>query len=169
MRSYFFEASHGGTGNWGKFMIGEFGAIDWTTPSALPEASDQLLLRGRGWGYDHVLFVDLQTGEGAILKPGGVVKADLEKHAIWVCPMAEPFLEWFYAQDRSNLGALPRYVELPDAPFAMSGYRRPGPLRDAAERAWAFLASDWNGTDEKFATEERQSIVDALAQALNGA
>jgi hypothetical protein len=41
--------------------------------------------------------------------------------------MFEPFLEWLYAQDLSDLGALPRLVELPDAEFSFSGYRRSGP------------------------------------------
>jgi hypothetical protein len=38
--------------------------------------------------------------------------------------MFEPFLTWLYAQDLSDLQALPDYVELPDAPFALAGYRR---------------------------------------------
>lgn len=40
--------------------------------------------------------------------------------------MAEPFVEWLYQQDLTDLDALPRYVEFPDAEFALAGYRRPG-------------------------------------------
>lgn len=71
--------------------------------------------------------LDLQTGEGAFFRPGGYAAADLEKHRVWVCPLFEPFLEWLYRQDLTDLGQLPRLVELPDAEFAMRGYRRAGP------------------------------------------
>lgn len=123
---HFIEASHGGGGNWGKFMLARFELAEWTYPSALPEAEGHRLLHGRGWDVHHLLFVDLQTGEGVMLRPGGIAHADLEKHKIWVCPMAEPFLEWLYQQDVRDITTLPSYVELPEAPFAMAGYRRKG-------------------------------------------
>jgi hypothetical protein len=44
-----------------------------------------------------------------------------------VCPLFEPFLEWLYEQDLTDLSTLPRRVELPDAEFSFTGYRRPGP------------------------------------------
>jgi len=78
--------------------------------------------------HKHVLVLDLQTGEGAILKPGGDPRADLKKHRVWVCPMFEPFLEWLYARALAiGLDDLPLHVDLPEAPFAFAGYRRPGP------------------------------------------
>lgn len=135
MLTKFIEASHGGGGNWGKFMLGRFSPEEWTRHSELPEIKTvpgsldaRSLLAGRGWSPKHILFMDLQTGEGAMLLPhrNASVHADLDKHKVWLCPMAEPFLEWLYQQDLGVLDALPAYVELPDAPFAMAGYRRPG-------------------------------------------
>lgn len=127
MKTFFFDSSQGHS-NWGKFMLGQFEAEEWFRPTALPAAEGEPMLFGRGWRPGHLLFVDLQTGEGAILMPGKgcSARADLAKHKVWVCPMAEPFLEWLYEQDLSDLSMLPRYVELPNAPFEMSGYRRAG-------------------------------------------
>lgn len=129
------EACHVGadgkeTGNWGKFMVCRFtdewnvkSSTDHDLPFGLP------LLPAVGWTPRHVLVIDLQTGEGAIFKPGGYPKADLEKHKIWVCPLFEPFLDWLYGQDLGDLTKLPSLIKfhLDEAPFAMRGYRRPGP------------------------------------------
>jgi hypothetical protein len=81
---------------------------------------------GFNWGKFLVIVFDLETNEGASFTPGGLASADLNKHQIWVCPMYEPFLEWLYKQDLTELSKLPDYVHL-DAPSAMAGYRRPGP------------------------------------------
>src|SRR6185437_723000 len=85
VRSKFIEVSQGGTGNWGKFMLARFTEEEWARGSALPEAASlRSLLAARGWAPNHLLFVDLETGEGALLAPGGSAPADLEKHRIWV-------------------------------------------------------------------------------------
>lgn len=112
---------HGGY-NWGKFMLGRFDE-ERSTFSAID--GRRSLLAACGWTPDHLLVVDLQTGEGALFRPGGSTRADLDKHRIWVCPLFEPFLMWLYRQDLSDLEALPAMVEL-DAPSAMAGYRRAG-------------------------------------------
>lgn len=39
-------------------------------------------------------------------------------------------------------------------------------LLDAADRAWAFLASDWAGSDPGFVARERRETVAQLAAAL---
>jgi hypothetical protein len=117
-----------GPRNHGKFLLGRFDG-EWSHPSAV--ASESLLLSLVGWGPEHLLVMDLQTGEGAIFRPGGSAKADLDKHAVWVCPLFEPFLEWLYRQDLGDLDKLPAHVDLPDAEFALYGYRRPGPGRHA--------------------------------------
>lgn len=122
MITKFIEATNGPQ-NWGKFMIQRFDE-EWAKRSQIDGLP---LLGGRGWSRDHLLIVDLQTGEGAIFRPGGHAAYDLNKHAIWVCPLFEPFLAWLYEQDLTNLGSLPSHVDLPDAEFMMSGYRRPGP------------------------------------------
>lgn len=111
-----------GTLNWGKFMLGQFDD-ERRHPSALEGVN---LLRSQGWGPEHLLVVDLATGEGAIFaaRPGGLAAADLDKHQIWVCPLFEPFLEWLYQQDLTDLDLLPQAVELLDAPALMYGYRR---------------------------------------------
>jgi hypothetical protein len=116
----------GNEGNWGKFLLARF-TDEWQHPSALPENHHLSMLALCGWESRHLWVADLQTGEGALFRPGGHAPADLEKHRIWVCPLFEPFLSWLYQQDLTDLQALPDYVELPDAPFAFAGYRRPGP------------------------------------------
>lgn len=120
----FIEATNGPQ-NWGKFMVGRFDADDWAAASAVDPPRS--LLAGRGWAREHILVLDLQTGEGAIFRPGGLASHDLNKHAIWVCPLFEPFLTWLYKQDLTDLDALPAHIDLPDAEFQFSGYRRPGP------------------------------------------
>ena len=77
-------------------------------------------------------MLDLQTGEGAIFRPGGNAHADLQKHRIWCCPLFEPFLEWLYKHNLENIDELPKHVDLA-AEFELFGYRRPGP--DTPERA----------------------------------
>lgn len=130
MNTKFIEASQnadaGGIVNWGKFMLGRFDQDEWERGSEVGD-SDRSLLHQCGWVSSHLWVLDLQTGEGAYLSPGGSAHADLQKHAVWVCPMFEPFLEWLYTQDLSDLDALPALVNLPDAEFSMHGYRRPGP------------------------------------------
>jgi hypothetical protein len=118
--------------NHGKFMLGRFDEEEWAQVSRIDTRMlgfrpPPLLSGSCGWTPDHLLVMDLQTGEGAIFRPGGMAVADLEKHRVWVCPMFEPFLEWLYRQDLGDLDGLPYLVELPDAPAAMAGYRRPGP------------------------------------------
>lgn len=126
MQRYWFETVN--ALNWGKFMVCQFEGADFTEPAMVDDLMHQGLLRGRGWSPQHLLVVDLQTGEGAVFLPGGLARADLRKHRIWVCPMFEAFLEWLYVQDLSDLRALPRVIELPEAPMSHAGYRRPGPL-----------------------------------------
>lgn len=116
-------------GNWGKFLVG-VPDIEWVRGSEVCPGG--ALLNLCGWTAEHVWVLDLQTGEGAYFKLGGLASADLAKHRVWVCPLFEPFLEWLYsywAETRTDLDFddMPDVVELPDAPFAFAGYRRPGP------------------------------------------
>jgi hypothetical protein len=124
VKTKFIEVTNGPL-NWGKFMLGRFTEEEWAHRSAVDELP---LIWTRGWDEKHILVWDLQTGEGAIFLPGGYAKADLDKHRIWVCPMFEPFLTWLYKQDLSDIDNLPPHVNFSqeEAPFAMSGYRRPG-------------------------------------------
>jgi len=123
MKLAFIEATNGPL-NWGKFMVARFDD-EFQIPSQVDPLCHSLL-RGRGWCSRHVIVFDLETGEGAEFLPGGSVKYDLDKHQIWVCPLFEPFLKWLYKQDLTDLSKLPKTVNLPDAEFALSGYRRPG-------------------------------------------
>jgi hypothetical protein len=123
METKFIEVTNGPQ-NWGKFMVGRFTVEEGRRGSRIDKSPSLLLTVG--WTPRHILVVDLQTGEGSIFQPGGYAPADLDKHKIWVCPMFEPFLTWLYKQDLKDLNALPSHVDLPDAPFAMSGYRRKG-------------------------------------------
>jgi hypothetical protein len=113
-----------GAGNWGKFMVGRF-TTEREYRSALPDPDAGYPLAR--WQPTTLLVLDLATGEGALFVPGGLPEYDLDKHAIWVCPMFQGFLTWLYAQDTSDLQALPALVELPDHEFSLVGYRRPGP------------------------------------------
>lgn len=130
--------------NWGKFLVMK-PDTEWKRSAATPgcelagvspatltmlgwspeEIAARSLLAQIGWGTSNVIVFDLQTGEGARFAPGGDASYDLNKHAIWVCPLYEPFLVWLYGQDLEDLEALPDSVEV-EADFEMSGYRRPG-------------------------------------------
>lgn len=123
MKTHLVEATNGPQ-NWGKFLIGHF-TDEWRHESLV--SPGHLLLSSRGWRTNHYLVLDLQTGEGAVfnIEPHAHASADLKRHAIWVCPLFEPFLTWLYQQPDPM--AVPHLVDLPDAPFSFAGYRRPGP------------------------------------------
>lgn len=110
--------------NWGKFLLGRFDS----EAQYRSKIGHSPLLRSRGWDDKHILILDLETGEGALLRPGGLVSADLDKHKIWVCPMYEPFLEylWDWVRKGGDPFDVPDLINLPDAEFAFYGYRRPG-------------------------------------------
>lgn len=108
--------------NWGKFMLCRFDT-EWEHRSVV--GGDRPLLRSLGWGPEHLWVMDLQTGEGALFRPGGFAAADLNtKHQIWVCPMFEPFLTWLYQQDLKDITKLPDLVKIADPTSSLSGYRR---------------------------------------------
>jgi hypothetical protein len=131
LRTHIIEATNGPQ-NWGKFLIGDFTADDRARRSQVDPGRP--LLATIGWSDNAYLVLDLQTGEGAVFRLGGLASADLNKHKIWVCPLFEPFLEWLYDRYTATAPAgpqifweaLPLHVDLPDAPFAISGYRRTG-------------------------------------------
>lgn len=130
MQTFIFEATHDaeGTGNYGKFMVGVFGS-EWEYRSAV-DPSRWPFLHDRGWSRQHILVLDLEAGEGIIVRAGGHAHADLCKQQVYVCPLFEPWLAWLHGQLRGSkdiLGALkelPPVVYLPDAVFALYGYRR---------------------------------------------
>ena len=122
MKTKIIEAHDATCFNYGKFMLMR-PDHEWAYNSALDGGP---LLRSRGWDMEHLWVLDLQTGEGACFLPGGLASADLTKHGIWCCPMYEPFLNWLYKQDLSDLEKLPAVVDLGKVPTAMAGYRRPG-------------------------------------------
>lgn len=128
METKIIEATNGPM-NWGKFCVCRF-REEWQAPCAI-NPSPQGLLRQIGWDNGMIWVLDLQTREGAAFRPGGLARADLNKHQIWVCPLFEPFLEWLYEQDLRDLDKLPAHIDLPDAPFHLRGYRRPGPGPEA--------------------------------------
>jgi hypothetical protein len=127
MRTKIVEVTqHKDTGfNWGKILVGQF-EEEWTVPSVIGQ--HQSVLAPRGWGPNHRLVLDLETGEGAMFSfPIGSARADLDKHKVWVCPMYSPFIEHLQAiRWAGDLDELPDVVELPDAPATMAGYRRGG-------------------------------------------
>jgi hypothetical protein len=132
MRTRIVEVTNGPK-NWGKMLLAQFEPEEWATPSAIIgrhiDGRTLGVLDYCGWSRTHLLVLDLQTGEGALFRPGGSASADLAKHRIWVCPLFEPFLTWLYTQP--DPWAIPAHVDLPDAPFAWAGHRRPGPPMEA--------------------------------------
>lgn len=129
MQTKFVEVSNGF--NWGKFLVCRFTREEWAIRSKVDEGSS--LVGGRGWTPRHLWVLDLQTGEGAMFKPGGYAKGDLDKHQVWVCPMFGVFLNKLYATPEwgNDIGTIPDLVELTDEDAmkasAMFGHRRPGP------------------------------------------
>jgi hypothetical protein len=113
--------------NWGKFGVGRFTRDEWSRKSRL--AGGALLARC-GWDGDHVWVLDLQTGEGIFVRPSGSARSDLGKHQVRVCPLFEPFLEWLYLQNLTDLTALPALVEIRGVPGELRGYRRAGPRHE---------------------------------------
>lgn len=123
--------------NWGKFLVGQFDINEWQVPCAYPEGSTTSVMRARGMHEHQYLVMDLETKEGGIFGLNGMPVIDLDtKHQVWVCPMYSPFLGWLSAQYKEWLARndgrsyrlfmdnLPASVNLPDAEFAMVGYRR---------------------------------------------
>jgi hypothetical protein len=128
MITHIIEATNYPSGmNWGKFLIGKFDEQEWNKRSAIKDCDNgRPMLPQLGWTYDNLWVLDLQTGEGALFNPRGLAVADLTKHAVWVCPLFSPFLEWVYKQNLEDITKLPDFVELPEAPSSMYGYRRQG-------------------------------------------
>lgn len=174
MKTKIIEASNGQ--NWGKFMLGRLDSHEWAARSqiersplafGLDDHPGVPLIQACGWTHKHIWVLDLQTGEGAWFKPGGYPKADLEKHAIWVCLLFEPFLEWLYEQDLTHLDDLPALVELPDAPAGLYGHRRPGPqVREAAldlvNTRWWHRCEDGPGGCHAVSERALVAVYDAL-------
>jgi hypothetical protein len=134
----FIEVINGSPGrrlNHGKMMLARWTAEEWAVPSLVAASAESphpvvtSLLALTGKSPRHLWVCDLETREGLCITPGGSARADLEKHRIWHCPLFPNFLEWLYTQDLTDLSALPSVVELPDAPFALSGWRGPGRRR----------------------------------------
>lgn len=121
MQTKFVEVTNNNQ-NWGKFLLIRFDA-EYEYKSAFTNKS---LLHEVGWHPSNIFLLDLQTGEGARFLPGGLASVDLDKHKIWCCPMYGPFLEWLYLQDLNDFSKLPNSVNLPNAEFALYGYRRNG-------------------------------------------
>ena len=121
MQTKFMEVTNNNK-NWGKFLLFRFDN-EWQYKSAFTGRS---LLHEVGWNQENIFVLDLQTGEGARFMPGGLASADLDKHKIWVYPMYEPFLNWLYRQNLEDLTKLPDSLDIPEAEFAMRGYRRGG-------------------------------------------
>lgn len=137
MDTRFLEAGNGF--NWGKFLLCRYNAAEWHERSADPSMPSEFntpLVHTGGRSHDYVWILDLATREGAYFAFGTLAQADLREHRIHVCVLFEPMLVWLY-QFRREHGQtwwkdLPRVIDLPNAPAAMRGYRRPGsqPVRD---------------------------------------
>jgi hypothetical protein len=124
--------------NWGKFLVARFDEQEWARRSLV---DGQPLLSGQcGWTTQHILVLDLQTGEGAMFRPSGLASADLEKHRVWVCPMFEVFLGWLYDHPEhwADILTLPPLIELDPEKTrghnAIYGHRRAGPPQEVIDQ-----------------------------------
>jgi hypothetical protein len=122
METKFIEVTNGNR-NWGKFLLLRFDSEQEYVSAMDPPHK---LLWAIGWNEKAIWVLDLATREGAAFVPSGFATADLDKHRVWVCPMFAPFLNWLYEQKFTRLEQLPALVDIPEAPFAMAGYRRTG-------------------------------------------
>lgn len=170
MRTYLFEATNGF--NWGKFCVGVMDH-EWQWRSRVDTDDRRRLLAGRGWDDQHIWVMDLATGEGALFRHGGHAGRDLDKHKIWVCPLFEPFLEWFYKQDLGKLDELcAAVVQLPDAPSSLYGSRRrPRPVGAAPSAADVLVGQQGNVESDELLDEfdrllDQSSVGTAVAKAL---
>jgi hypothetical protein len=80
------------------------------------------LLRMCGWSPICCGCWISRPAKGRASKLGGRGSVDLSesgKQQIWVCPMFEPFLEWFYRRDLNDSDKLPALVNLGDGPTAL--------------------------------------------------
>ncbi len=103
MRTRFIEATNGHF--WGKFLVGQFDEDEWGLKSATLVRPGQrksrvehgLLGAWCGWSKDHFLLLDLETGNGTIWLPFGLVPYDVEKREPGrVCPLYLSTLLWLY-------------------------------------------------------------------------
>lgn len=151
METRFVEAGQGiseqTSANWGKFLVARYSGRELTEPTQFPMCEGQTVVDLRGPGDRHVWVLDLVTGEGVRFDWTTVrnAAAALQRHQVWVCPMFEPLVEWLVTHIRAAGTAwwdtLPRCVLLPDAPFALSGHRRPGPGQRARDQVRDLLTA----------------------------
>jgi hypothetical protein len=136
MQTKLIEFTHtGDAGNWAKVLVAAF-SDEWAHRSVVADDRPRSLLSACGWGSWHRLIMDLQTGEGLIVSPGGDASVDLAKRRLWTCPLFPFALDWLYRQDLSDVSTLPDAVELPQAPVSLTGQRGAGPsMNDEAHRA----------------------------------
>jgi hypothetical protein len=128
------------------------------------------LLGTVGWTRTHLWVLDLETGEGACFKPGGLASADLQKHKIWVCPLFEPFLVWLYEQKLDDLQQPPDHIDLPkralrDArlsprgPLTNDGLVEFGPGENGGNGNGATLAHRWGSVVKVQQNREKQRVM----------
>jgi hypothetical protein len=134
MKTQIIEA-HGNGGNFGKFMVCQLDTDEWERKSVVDPDGRSLLASIGYWHRDWFWLLDLQTGEGVFVQPKGRASWQLDKHKVWVCPLFEPFMDWFISQEPTDVAELPIEVLLPDAPGALYGYRRAGHSCEDSERS----------------------------------
>jgi hypothetical protein len=87
---------------YGKFLVAQFDEAEWRHEAEVFKESihrpvPYALLDVCGWSRDHLLVLDLETGNGTIFRPGGHLAHDMEKRQMgYVCPLYRPFLGWLY-------------------------------------------------------------------------
>ena len=105
---------------YGKFLVGKFDEAEWRHEGEIPKESiirpvPYALLDICGWSRDHLLVLDLETGNGTIFRPGGALDYDMEKRKMgYVCPLYRTFLGWLY-EHAARTGS----IDLDDIPAVL--------------------------------------------------
>ena len=105
---------------WSRAMVANVACIRNNRSDHLAGMLDRPLLRHVGWVTRHIMMKDLQPGEGAIFRPGGLASYSPDKHQLWVCVAFKDLLKWLYKRDRTISSPAPegrtRHRECPVGP-----------------------------------------------------
>lgn len=169
MRTYLFEtiASPRTPKNWGSFMVCVPDEIEWAWQSHV-STSLMPALAEFGWTPEHVIVMDMKTGEAAFFRPGDREAAeDLTLHRIYRSPQLGLFLTWLYGQDIAHLYQQPAVIEVEDCTFALEGWREIGPGPVSLTLRKGEVIQLWFGGQPNFVMVDDITEAGAVIRSLN--
>ena len=103
---------------WGSFLVITFDE-EWERKVMVsdPETQRFSLLAAHGWTREHLLVVDLGIGRGAMFHTRVDPRSQIAAIDFHFSPFFLCFLDWLWAQDLSDLDALPEHIVL-DGPLS---------------------------------------------------